>query len=62
MVESLVNMMLAMWTNRCKCVHGHTKEEQQVRRKEVLMQSCKDVLGNTTRYQQHIMGYLEELR
>ena len=41
MVESLVNMMLAMWANRCKCVHGHTKEEQQLRRKELLMQKLQ---------------------
>ena len=37
-VEALITMSLDMWASRCKCVYGHTKEEQQMKRKEILKQ------------------------
>ena len=34
MIGALLDMSLAMWKNRCDCLHGHSKSEQAVKRKE----------------------------
>ena len=34
MIGALLDMSLAMWKNRCDCLHGHSKSEQAAKRKE----------------------------
>ena len=34
MVKEVTTMMLAMWANRCGCLHGHTMADKKMKRRE----------------------------
>ena len=45
MIKELTSMMLEMWSSRCGCLHGHTKAEKKIKRREMLGTTVRKCYG-----------------